>query len=172
MPGPSELSDLYEAVFGTLPSHASQITLRRMQEFLKLKSGDPFSRMLIVQLRSADQIEETRLEIQTLVQELTPLLATARTLVDELDRASGDLARRNRRIPAMERVTEVFDGRAALPMFAYLACAFQWPRSYDDLHVRERRGAARFDLFLLASVLGLAMLLGAAFYRLGISLPR
>ena len=169
MAGLSDLAELYEAVFGTPPSHTSQIVLRRMEQFLKLKRGDAFSRMLIVQLRCADQIEETRRQLQATTDGLAPLLTTARTLTRELEHSTGDIARRNRRIPAMARAAELVEvGSRPFPLFAYLACALQSRQPHDELHIGERRTAARFDLFFAVSALLAAMAAGALLERFGL----
>ena len=156
----SDLSALYEAVFGAMPSAASRATLHRLQKFLGLKRGDAFSRMLIVQLRSADQMEETRLQLQRTLDALAPLLTTVSTLARQLEASSATIERRNRRIPAMIDPDDLVPSdEPASPLLNYLACAFRPARHHDDLYVSERCSKAAFDLlFLMGAAVALILI--------------
>ena len=158
----TDLAALYEGIFDTPPSANSRKTLSRMQLYLKLKPGDAYSRMLIVSLRTADQMEETRRRLEDTAAELQSAIATAKGFKFELSRSMSRITRDINGIPYADRPRIKVDVyRKDLPVVSYLRHAFmrRGPRETDQHN--ESVGAARFDAFLLSCLLLMAAMLGA-----------
>jgi hypothetical protein len=168
----SELARLYLASFEVPPSAMSAAALLRMEQLLGLTQDDPLARMLIVQLRVADQVHASLKQrsqqekdfvrdIRQLKGELHPLIAKvgdARAKVGlhrgvRRDWGGGDPA-----------AVEIDTYRKASPLWSYLTVAFHKRNGVDDTD--ERIGMARLDLLYVIAVAAALLFGGMAVARL------
>lgn len=149
----SELAKLYVAIFKAHPRQHSLETLVAMEQVLGLQQDDPLARMLIVLLRTADQIEGAyaeRTETERgFLQSLALLRDEVEHRIERLWKAPQKASWwdvRPSRLAVQVHVTR----RLTFPVLAYLAEAFQFRTTVPEQN--ERIWAARLDLTVIATV--------------------
>lgn len=172
MASTSQLTRLYEAVYGAPPSAASTVALLRMEELFGLAQDDPLARMTIIQLRSADQVSASYSkhtdEERKFLENVRLLLPELKELVSDLKlsrtRFSFSTRRRTDKssyeLPSLVRVDTY---RKAFPLLSYLAEAFRFK---DGVLSRDEViGAARLDMMYFIGFLAIIFLSGLAIGR-------
>ncbi|WP_156678174.1 hypothetical protein [Sphingomonas profundi] len=167
MASASELTRLYQAVYGRPPSAPTAAALLRMEAVFGLAHDDPLARLLVIQLYAADDTRAAGAELTALAKELKAVLPQVKGLImqvsharDKEDRRS--VARAQGGIAARAGSVRLDCYNPALPIWRYLAEAFRHRRGVLDED--ERISAARFDL---ACLFGLSAVIAGVAYAVG-----
>jgi hypothetical protein len=167
----SDLARIYQATFGTPPSATSTAALLRMEQLLGLTQEDPLARMLIVQLRVADQVAESygqrSKDDKEFTDELRFLLGELHGLTAKVGEARARVGRYRGRHDLSggdPAPVEIEAYRKASPLWSYLAVAFRRRTGVDDAD--GRISAARIDLLYAVFTAAILVLGGMVIGRL------